>query len=256
MRPPGSQRGRALAWAVGILDEIQRRGLNLGYCVADKAYDSEASYQGCERRGVRPIIAIRETKKVKLGMTEPPICPHGVWVFVGAEYDRGITKYRCPTGECRPAAKRFPASRLRPLIPHHTERWEKLYRRRTAVEGVVAHLKRHYGLDRPPVRGQPCRALRRLRDAGAPSFGAGARASQPPRRRRIVDSQFPHAATGSARTFRRAMSRSIGSRRSTWATTRLTYAKSKATEPWKVVRLNFAVAFACVPQGLSLDMAQ
>ena len=38
------------------------------------------------------------------------------------------------------------ASRLHPLIPHGTDRWKSLYKKRTAVEREYGRLKNDYGL--------------------------------------------------------------------------------------------------------------
>jgi hypothetical protein len=35
---------------------------------------------------------------------EPPTCKHGAWRFAGADKKRDATKWRCPTGECKPAS--------------------------------------------------------------------------------------------------------------------------------------------------------
>jgi hypothetical protein len=63
-------------------------------------------------RGVAPVIALRETSKVKRGAAEPPHCAHGAWTFAGADYQRQATKWRCPTGECQPASTWVKADRL------------------------------------------------------------------------------------------------------------------------------------------------
>jgi hypothetical protein len=46
----------------------------------DKGYDHSANYEGCEARGVRPIIPLR-----KIGKDSQPLaCEHGEWTFAGA----------------------------------------------------------------------------------------------------------------------------------------------------------------------------
>jgi hypothetical protein len=99
-----------------------------------KGYDVAPVYDGCEARNVRPIIPLRETPAVKRGDHKPPTCEHGDWTFAGAGYKRAATKWRCPTGECKPASTWIKADRLHPLIPRETPRWTALYRRRAAVE--------------------------------------------------------------------------------------------------------------------------
>ena len=61
-------------------------------------------------RGVAPVIALKETETVKRGEAEPPSCEHGVWQFVGADYKRKATKWRCPTGGCQPTSTWITAS--------------------------------------------------------------------------------------------------------------------------------------------------
>ena len=46
----------------------------------------------------------------------------GEWRFAGPNAKRA-TKWRCPTGECKPASRWVKADRLHPLIPRETLRW-------------------------------------------------------------------------------------------------------------------------------------
>ena len=71
----------------------------------------------------------------------------------GADFKRGASKWRCPTGECRPASRWVKADRLHPLIPRETLRWRKLYRGRASVEREFGLLKHNYGLAFLRVRG-------------------------------------------------------------------------------------------------------
>jgi len=71
----------------------------------------------------------------------------------GADFKRRATKWRCPTGECKPASKWMKASRARPLIPRDTKRWRDLYRGRAAVEREFGRLKHGYGLAPLRTRG-------------------------------------------------------------------------------------------------------
>jgi hypothetical protein len=100
----------------------------------DKGYDTRTAYEACGERDVLPVIPLRETPAVKRGEHKPPCCEHGEWRFAGADKKRGATKWRCPTGECKPASVWVKADRLHPLIPRETLRWRKLYRRRASVE--------------------------------------------------------------------------------------------------------------------------
>jgi transposase, IS5 family len=111
----------------GLLDATLRRGFIPGAGVLDKGYDGQPMYDACESRGIRPVIALKETPAVKAGKHKPPACEHGEWTFAGADAKRGATKWRCPSGECQPASVWIKADRLHPLIPP----------RLGAVEGAV-----------------------------------------------------------------------------------------------------------------------
>jgi hypothetical protein len=83
----------------------------------------------------------------------PPTCDHGEWRFAGADYQRGAAKWRCQTGECKPASRWVKADRLHPLIPRETLRWKGLYRKRAAVEREFGRLKNEWALSPLRVRG-------------------------------------------------------------------------------------------------------
>jgi hypothetical protein len=119
----------------------------------DKGYDVPRVYEEAEALNCRPIIPLREDDAVKRGQHQPPLCPHGEWVFAGAEKGRKTTKWRCPTGECRPSSLRRKADRLWPLVRRGTKRWDELYAGRNMVEGLFGQLKLYRGLHRPPLRG-------------------------------------------------------------------------------------------------------
>jgi IS5 family transposase len=139
----------------GLLDTLTGRGFTVDVAVLDKGYDGEPMYETCESRGIRPVIALIETAGVKAGKHKPRTCEHGEWTFAGADAKRGATKWRCPTGECKPASVWIKADRLHPLIPHGTERHKALYRKRTAVEREFGRLKNDYGLTPLRVRRLP-----------------------------------------------------------------------------------------------------
>ena len=121
----------------------------------DKGYDGEETHKEYERRGVAPVIPMRE------GSNPPklPECRRGRWLFAGADRKRNATKWRCPAGECKPASTWRKTTRRLPLIPRHTDRYKRLYRARSAVEREFGRLKhelaltplRVRGLDRPPI---------------------------------------------------------------------------------------------------------
>jgi transposase len=56
------------------------------------------------------------------------------------------TKWRCPTGGCKPASVWVKADRLHPLIPRETPRFTALYRRRASVEREFGRLKHEWAL--------------------------------------------------------------------------------------------------------------
>ncbi len=66
---------------------------------------------------------------------------------------RGASKWRCPTGECKPASVWVKADRLHPLIPRETTRYRKLYRGRSAVEREFGRLKHDWAIAPLRVRG-------------------------------------------------------------------------------------------------------
>ena len=68
-------------------------------------------------------------------------------------YKRKATKWRCPTGECKPASRWIKADRLHPLIPRETVRSRKLYSSRGAVEREFGRLKHEWALLPLRVRG-------------------------------------------------------------------------------------------------------
>ena len=77
----------------------------------------------------------------------------GEWTFAGSDRKRGASKWRCPTGECKPASVWVKADRLHPLIPRETKRWKGLYRKRASVEREFGRLKNDWGLKPLRVRG-------------------------------------------------------------------------------------------------------
>ena len=66
---------------------------------------------------------------------------------------RNATKWRCPTGECKPASRWVKADRLHPLIARESKRWRDLYRGRASVERAFGPLKHEAGLGPIRVRG-------------------------------------------------------------------------------------------------------
>jgi Transposase DDE domain len=66
---------------------------------------------------------------------------------------RGASKWRCPSGECKPASRWVKADRLHPLIPRESPRWWKLYKGRASVEREFGRLKNEWALLPLRVRG-------------------------------------------------------------------------------------------------------
>jgi hypothetical protein len=129
-----------------LLDVVIGRGFNTATCAMDKGYDGSAVYAACEARNVRPVIPLKMTNNVAMGLHKPPSCEHGAWTFAGSDAKRGASKWRCPTGACTPASKWIVASRLHPLIPRTTDRWRNLYRNRVMVERGFGELKHEWAM--------------------------------------------------------------------------------------------------------------
>ncbi len=129
-----------------LLDRLYSLGINPETCALDKGYDNNRVYADCTERNIAPVIPLRQTPDVKRGEDAPPCCEHGTWRFAGADRKRGATKWRCPTGECKPASVWIKADRLHPLIPRETARWKALYRRRASIERAFGRLKNEWSL--------------------------------------------------------------------------------------------------------------
>ncbi len=96
------------------------RGFAAETTALDMGYDTEAIHAGCEARDSRPIIPLKQTPGVKRGDHRPPECEHGTWTFAGSDPARGASKWRCPTGECKPGSRWIKADRLHPLVPRRS----------------------------------------------------------------------------------------------------------------------------------------
>lgn len=140
-------------YALPLIDAAKTRGFAMRTAIMDKGYDNGPIHDGCMERGISPVTALRKTERVKRGEHKPPTCEHGEWRFGGADFKRKATKWRCPTGECKPASVWVKADRLHPLIPRETERSRKLYRSRGGVEREFGRLKHEWALLPLRVRG-------------------------------------------------------------------------------------------------------
>jgi len=136
-----------------LIDTARAHGLAVETASMDKGYDLERVYSECSERSCQPIIPLRQTQRVKNGEHKPPTCEHGEWRFAGSDYNRNAAKWRCPTGECKPASRWVKADRLHPLIPRETLRWRGLYRKRASVEREFGRLKHEWALSPLRVRG-------------------------------------------------------------------------------------------------------
>jgi IS5 family transposase len=129
-----------------LLDKLHALGIDPETCAMDKGYDTGGMHEACAKRGIAPIIPLKKTPAVKRGEHKPPSCEHGEWRFAGADYERKATKWRCPTGKCKPASVWVKADRLHPLIPRETLRWKALYRGRASVERAFGRSKNEWAL--------------------------------------------------------------------------------------------------------------
>jgi Transposase DDE domain len=190
-------------FVVPLLDTAKRRGALAATAALDKGYDNNRVYGECMERDCLPLIPLRQTPDVKRGDDVPPSCQHGAWTFAGSDRKRGASKWRCPTGECRPASTWVAADRLHPLIPRESKRWKAAYRKRAAVEREFGRLKNQWGLKPLRVRGldrvrlhADLTILTKLACALAKARAATAR---PPRKRGKHRAEPPQVATRSRR---------------------------------------------------------
>jgi hypothetical protein len=157
--------GLPLAWSVEtaranesmfvapLIDAARERGFAVESAAMDRAYDIVRVYDECAERDCQPIVPLRQTPAVKRGDHRPPECEHGTWTFAGSDYKRQASKWRCPTGECKPGSTWIKADRLHTLIPRDTKRWKTMYHRRGAVEREFGRLKHDWALQPLRVRG-------------------------------------------------------------------------------------------------------
>jgi Transposase DDE domain/Transposase domain (DUF772) len=136
-----------------LIDAAMARGFAVDSAAMDKAYDIGRVYEECADRDCLPLIPLRNTGAVKRGDHRPPCCEHGPWRFAGSDRKRGASKWRCPTGECKPASTWVKADRLHTLVPRDTARWKAMYRKRASVEREFGRLKHDWALAPLRVRG-------------------------------------------------------------------------------------------------------
>lgn len=196
-------------WQVPVLlDEARRRGAIADTAAMDRGYDIPGVHADCAERDCLPVIPLKRTLGVKRGDHLPPTCKHGTWTFAGSDRKREASKWRCPTGKCKPASTWIKADRQHPLIPYKSKRWNSAYRKRVAVEREFGRLKHEWALGPLRVRGldrvrlhADLTILTRLACALARTRAAAT--ARPPRRsgsRRVAS---PPVATRSRRVARR-----------------------------------------------------
>lgn len=140
-------------FAAMLIDAAKRRGCIADTAAMDRGYDIGPVHADCAERDCLPIIPLKQTTGVKRGDHLPPECKHGTWKFAGSDRKRGASKWRCPSGKCKPASTWIKADRLHPLIPYKSKRWNSAYRKRVAVEREFGALKHRWGLKPLRVRG-------------------------------------------------------------------------------------------------------
>ncbi|HEY5709058.1 MAG TPA: transposase [Solirubrobacterales bacterium] len=139
--------------AAPLIDEARRRGAIADTAAMDRGYDTPGVHEVCAERDCLPVIPLKRTPGVKRGDHLPPTCDHGEWTFGGSDRKRGASKWRCPTGECKPTSTWIKADRLHPLISYKSKRWNSTYRKRVAVEREFGRLKHEWGLKPLRIRG-------------------------------------------------------------------------------------------------------
>jgi hypothetical protein len=97
--------------ALPLLDTTIARGFAVETAALDKGYDVGPIYDGCEARGVRPIIPLRQTTAVARGDHKPPTCEHGEWRFAGSDSSAARA-----SGAARPANASPPPSGSRRAV--------------------------------------------------------------------------------------------------------------------------------------------
>ena len=142
--------------------------------ITDKGYDSKSNskfiFNECH---AIPIIPIREREGEQLSdicnAKGTPLCRCGLAMAYWGR-DGNYLKYRCPhvmgKAECKSRFRctssaygyvlKLPIAddpRRHPPVPRETQKWQKLYRMRTAIERVNSRVKELLGLGKITVRG-------------------------------------------------------------------------------------------------------
>ena len=141
------------------------------YLMADKGCDSQANHKFVHERGTAPVIHIRRPKSED-GLHSDfydekgaPVCGKDTsMLFVRTDPETGRHLYRCPPEGCslKPRNKRRvrycpvpkqwenPEDNLRVIsaVARRSEKWDRLYRKRTVIERMFNSMKRSRILNR------------------------------------------------------------------------------------------------------------
>src|SRR5262249_51448565 len=106
--------GASTAWVAVRRDDLRIIGARdiggLRYKIEQaEREDAGGIYELVEARHARPG-PLTKTPAGKARKHKPARCARGEWAFAGSDAKGGASKWRCPTGECEPAA---PATRPR-----------------------------------------------------------------------------------------------------------------------------------------------
>lgn len=141
--------------------------LQVKHVLADKGYDSKAIYQLVHSLGAYPVIDIIHHTEPPEGMDRDfnPVCKEGhAYRYDSFDATYETLKYTAPSAcaSCpfaESGCQRVFKIRIHTDLRKHTypargsERFAKLYRKRTAVERVFAYLKEYFGMKRTRHRG-------------------------------------------------------------------------------------------------------
>jgi hypothetical protein len=146
-------------FAAPLLAQLHTRGFRPVTAAMDSAYDVAHVHDTFECSRLPPSREAPQHLRRAQGRAQAPECEHGQWTFAGSDAKRQASKWRCPTGGCKPASRWVKASRLHPLVPRESKRWGRLYAQRSAVEREFGRLKHDWALLPLRVRGRERVAL-------------------------------------------------------------------------------------------------
>lgn len=141
-----------------LMDQVEAKHpcLKMRYPTADKGYDALSNYRHLDRRGIVPVIPLRNTDKEGLyDQKGRPLCfGNKPMEYVGTDPDKGHL-FRCRQQGCH-LKNRVGMTRYCDIecyetlkgdallkvgqLPRTTRRWKRLYKRRTSVERAFRSL--------------------------------------------------------------------------------------------------------------------